>query len=49
MKLIYIDDSGNTGKKLDDDLQPLFILGGFIIDEDIWKDVDSAFNKVKKK
>ena len=47
MKLIYIDDSGNTGKKLDDSLQPLFVLGGFIIDEDIWKSVDSEICKIK--
>lgn len=49
MKLIYIDDSGNTGKKLDDALQPLFVLGGFIIDENIWKEVDQALNSVKSK
>ena len=49
MKLIYIDDSGNTGKKLDDDLQPLFLLGGFIIDEMIWKEVDKALSDIKSK
>ncbi len=49
MKLIYIDDSGNTGKKLDDTLQPLFLLGGFIIDENIWKKVDYEINKIKIK
>lgn len=49
MKLIYIDDSGNTGKKLDDILQPLFLLGGFIIDEGIWKDVDKSINIIKSK
>lgn len=49
MKLIYIDDSGNTGKKLDDNLQPLFLLGGFIIDENVWKNVDKALNDVKAK
>ena len=35
MKLIYIDDSGNTGKTLDDEKQPLFLLGEFKIDENI--------------
>jgi hypothetical protein len=49
MKLIYIDDSGNTGKKLDDELQPLFLLGGFIIDEHIWRRVDKAIEKIKKR
>lgn len=49
MKLIYIDDSGNTGKKLDDNLQPLFLLGGFIIDEDIWKKVDKEIDNIKIK
>ena len=49
MKLIYIDDSGNTGKKLDDEKQPLFLLGGFIIDENIWKKVDKALNDLKSK
>jgi hypothetical protein len=47
LKLIYIDDSGNTGKKLDDKLQPLFLLGGFIIDEEDWKGVDKALNDIK--
>jgi len=47
MKLIYIDDSGNTGKKLDDIQQPLFLLGGFIIDEDNWKKVDKAITDIK--
>lgn len=49
MKLIYIDDSGNTGKKLDDKLQPLFLLGGFIIDEESWKEVDREINTIKLK
>jgi len=49
MKLIYIDDSGNTGKKLDDDLQPLFLLGGFIIDENDWKKVDKSIEDIKQK
>ena len=49
MKLIYIDDSGNTGKKLDDNLQPLFLLGGFIIDECIWKKVDKTLKTIKSK
>ena len=49
MNLIYIDDSGNTGKKLDDDLQPLFLLGGFIIDEDDWKKVDKSIEDIKQK
>jgi len=49
VKLIYIDDSGNTGKKLDDEKQPLFLLGGFIVDEHIWKNVDKALNNIKSK
>jgi hypothetical protein len=49
MKLIYIDDSGNTGKKLDDTLQPLFVLGGFVIDELIWKSVDKEIYDIKVK
>lgn len=49
MKLVYIDDSGNTGKKLDDVQQPLFLLAGFVIDEDQWKTVDKAIFEIKKK
>ena len=49
MKLIYIDDSGNTGKKLDDKLQPLFLLGGFIIDEENWREVDREIDAIKTK
>ncbi len=45
----FLDDSGNTGKKLDDELQPLFLLAGFIIDEKIWREVDGYINQVKKK
>ena len=36
-------------KKLDDDLQPLFLLGGFIIDEDDWKKVDKSIEDIKQK
>lgn len=47
MNLIYIDDSGNTGKKLDDSLQPLFLLGGFVVDETTWRNVDNAIVSIK--
>ena len=48
MKLIYIDDSGHTGKKLDDNKQPIFLLGGFIVDEKQWHQVDRAIQALKK-
>ena len=48
MKLIYIDDSGHTGKKLDDEKQPIFLLGGFIVDEKQWHQIDNAIQELKK-
>lgn len=36
MNLIYIDESGNTGKNLSDIAQPLFVLGALIIPEKKW-------------
>jgi hypothetical protein len=49
MKLIYIDDSGNTGKKLDDEKQPIFVLGGVVVDENDWHAVDHAISELKSK
>ena len=42
MNLIYIDESGNTGKNLADPQQPMFVLGALIVPENRWQAVESA-------
>lgn len=37
MHLIYIDESGNTGKNLADPQQPVFVLGALVIPEGSWQ------------
>lgn len=49
MKLFYLDDSGSSGLNLDDKEQPLFVLGGVIIDDKHWKRIDSDIQNLKHK
>lgn len=49
MKLFYLDDSGSSGLKLDDSQQPLFVLGGVIVDDKYWKQIDSKIQVLKQK
>lgn len=41
MHLIYIDESGNTGRNLADPAQPVFVLGALVIPETSWLKVES--------
>lgn len=49
MKLIYLDESGNTGKNLHDEQQPVFTLGALIIAEEKWqaleKELEASIEK----
>lgn len=49
MKLFYLDDSGSSGLNLDDKEQPLFVLGGVVIDDGHWKHIDGDIQKLKQK
>jgi len=40
MHLIYIDESGNTGKNLSDAQQPIFVLAALVVPEDKWVPVE---------
>jgi hypothetical protein len=41
MHLIYIDESGNTGRNLSDPDQPVFVLGALVIPETSWQVIES--------
>jgi hypothetical protein len=48
MKLFYLDDSGSSGLKLEDEQQPLFVLGGVVIDDKQWKEIDRDIQTLKQ-
>ncbi|CAN5895112.1 hypothetical protein BH11VER1_BH11VER1_01950 [soil metagenome] len=45
MNLIYLDESGNSGRNLGDPQQPVFVLGALIVPESKWLDVELAIEK----
>lgn len=49
MKLLYIDESGNTGSDLDNKNQPYFILAGVCIEDKKWHEVNDYFETEKLK
>lgn len=49
MKLIYIDDYGNTGRRLDDDKQPLFLLCAISIPEENWAEIEYRYSLILNK
>jgi hypothetical protein len=44
MYLIYLDEAGNTGDRLDDPDQPIHVVGGIIIRDENWLAIEMAFN-----
>jgi hypothetical protein len=42
MHLIYIDESGNTGRNLADPQQPVFVLGALVVPETSWQRIETA-------
>lgn len=49
MKLIYIDESGDTGHNLSDPQQPVFVLAAIIVPDILWNTVEEEFEKIIKK
>lgn len=47
MYLIYADESGNTGTDYDNKEQPIFVIAGVLINDDIWHKTNNYFNKKK--
>jgi hypothetical protein len=45
MHLIYIDESGNTGRNLTDPQQPVFVLGALVVPEASWQSIEKALEK----
>lgn len=42
MHLIYVDEAGNTGKKLDDPQQPYHVVLALLVPVPVWRDVEAA-------
>lgn len=49
MNLVYLDESGNTGKNLGDPQQPVFVLGALIVPESKWLQVEMALEEALDK
>lgn len=47
MYILYADESGSTGIDYDNAQQPVFILGGFIINDKNWHEINRIFNQKK--
>ncbi len=47
MYLIYADESGSTGMDYDNKQQPIFVLGGFLVEHSKWHEINNYF-KTKK-
>lgn len=46
MHLIYLDESGNTGLRLDDADQPVFVLCAMVVAEDRWQSLEAGLRSV---
>lgn len=49
MQILYADESGSTGTDYDNKEQPIFVLGGVVVDKDKWHEINDIFNQGKKK
>ncbi len=49
MYILYADESGNTGTDYDNKEQPIFVLGGLIIEDKKWHEINKIFNEEKIK
>lgn len=45
MHLIYVDESGNSGKHLNDPQQPIFVLAALIVPEDNWTAIEQSLEE----
>lgn len=46
MHLVYIDETGNTGKNLNDPQQPVFLLCAMLIHKDNWQKLETALQAI---
>lgn len=49
MQILYADESGSTGTDYDNKQQPIFVLGGVVVDENKWHEINNKFNEEKVK
>lgn len=49
MQILYADESGNTGIDYENEQQPIFVLGGVIVEENKWHEINTKFNEEKQK
>jgi hypothetical protein len=49
MHLIYIDETGNTGKNLNDPQQPVFLLCAMLIHKDLWQALEEKLQQISSK
>lgn len=49
MQILYADESGSTGTDYDNKEQPIFVLGGVVVEKDKWHEINDIFNQEKKK
>lgn len=49
MKILYADESGNTGTDLDNKEQPVFVLAGVLVEDNKWHEINEKFNEEKIK
>jgi hypothetical protein len=47
MRILYADESGNTGTDLDNVQQPIFVLGALSIKDTKWHETNNYFNEKK--
>lgn len=47
MYILYADESGNTGTDYDNKEQPIFVLGGLIVEDKKWHKINAVFNREK--
>ena len=46
MHLVYIDETGNTGKNLNDSQQPIFLLCAMLIHKDKWQELETSLQTI---
>lgn len=49
MYILYADESGNTGTDYENKEQPIFVLGGLIVEDKKWHEINKKFNEEKVK
>lgn len=49
LKILYIDEAGNTGLDLNNSQQPIFTIGGIVVDESDWYKLNHYIQQMKEK